>query len=289
MTIHRSVLRSTSSLFVVSRPRFWLYLAGPVLVGAAWGADALQDLGTLPVLVLFAYFLFPANVLLYGINDVFDADVDVVNPKKGDREVVWQGQSAVAGAIVASGLLGVVTFVVTPPAAWPYLVGFFGLAVLYSSPPARLKTTPLLDSVSNGLYILPGAAAYVVLAGTHPPIAAVIGGWLWTMGMHTFSAIPDIGADRRAGIQTTATVLGPGRTAVYCFLCWSAAALAFAAIDLRAGALLGVYPIVLAGIVTSSVEIRRAYWWYPWLNAAVGAILAIGGLWRLQPGWGVIG
>lgn len=271
-------------LLKLSRPRFWLYLAGPVIVGVAFAAETPADLFAPVALALFAYFLVPANVLLYGVNDVFDADVDEANPKKDEKEVRYGGDLFVPVAVVASGLLGLGTFVITPPVAWPWLVGFFVLGVQYSAPPLRFKTTPFLDSVSNGLYILPGVAAYAALAGTNPPVAAVAAGWLWTMGMHTFSAIPDIDPDRAAGIQTTATYLGERRTYWYCAACWLAAAAAFGTLDWRAGALLLAYPLAVFGIVRSSVDVARAYWWYPALNTAVGMLLTLGGLWEVVYG-----
>ena len=289
MNIAQSAVQSSSTLFLVSRPRFWLYLAGPVLVGAAWGADSLAALYSLPVLVLFLYFLVPANLVLYGINDRFDREVDANNPKKGDREIVWQRDPTITGAIVVASAVGVATFYVTPVAAWGYLAGFFLLAVLYSTPPFRLKARPVVDSVANGLYILPGTAMYVTLAGVHPPLVALIGAWLWTMGMHTFSAIPDIDPDRRAGIQTTATTVGVRGALVYCVLCWSATAIVFGSIDLRAGALLSIYPAFLLIIHFGSVSIRRAYWWFPALNTVVGAVLTIAGMWEVVDVPGVIG
>jgi len=155
-------------LLTLSRPRFWLYLAGPVVVGVAFAADSVREL-FLPVgFALFGYFLLPANVLLYGVNDVFDAEVDEANPKKDDKEARWSGDRLVLGAVVVGGLLGLGTFAVTPQVAWPYLGGFFLLGVEYSAPPFRFKTTPFLDSVSNGLYVLPGMAAYATVAGVHP-------------------------------------------------------------------------------------------------------------------------
>jgi len=185
--------------------------------------------------------------------------------------------------VVVSGALGVAVFAITPRVAWPYLAGFLLLGAGYSAPPVRFKTTPFLDSVSNGLYILPGAAAYAAVSGTHPPIAALAGAWLWAMGMHTFSAIPDIEPDRAAGIGTTATLLGEGRTYAYCVACWVAAAVAFAAVDIRLGVLLGVYPVFAAWVARSSIAVDRAYWWFPALNTAVGTLLAMGGLWRVYP------
>lgn len=271
-------------LLKLSRPRFWIYLAGPVLVGAVFGASSPLDLLSAPILALFAFFLLPANVLLYGVNDVFDADVDQANPKKDDREARYTGQRSVVVAVVASGLLGLALVPLLPAGALVWIAAFYALGIGYSAPPARFKTTPVLDSISNGLYFTPGAAAYVALAGSQPPALAVVGAWLWTMGMHTFSAIPDIEPDREAGIRTTATVLGERRTYAYCLACWALAALAFGALDVRLGALFLVYPALVAAIATATVDVSRAYWWFPAINSAVGALFTMGGLWTLVYG-----
>jgi 4-hydroxybenzoate polyprenyltransferase len=271
-------------LLTLSRPRFWLYLAGPVIVGVTAAAGSPAELFDPLAVALFGYFLLPANLFLYGVNDVFDADVDADNPKKDDKEARWQGGRVVGGAVAISGLLGAGVFAATSALAWPYLAGFFLLAVEYSAPPLRFKTTPFLDSASNGLYILPGAAAYAALSGSHPPLAALVGAWLWTMGMHTFSAIPDIEPDREAGIRTTATVLGEERTYAYCGAAWLSAAVAFAPVDSRVSVLLLAYPVVVFVLYWSDVPTDRAYWWYPALNTLVGMVLTMGMLWRLVYG-----
>ncbi|GAB3688279.1 prenyltransferase [Salinarchaeum chitinilyticum] len=270
-------------LLALSRPRFWLYLAGPVMVGVVYAADARADLVTPATVALFAYFLLPANVYLYGVNDVFDAPIDAENPKKDEREVRYRGQRFVPIVVFASGiaLLGVVALV--DPIAWPWLAGFGLLATAYSAPPLRFKTTPLLDSLSNGLYVLPGAAAYATVAGAQPPLWPLLGGVLWTMAMHTFSAIPDVEPDRAAGIETTATLLGEPRTLAYCFGVWALAAAAFALADLRAGAVLALYPVLVAAVWLSSVSVDRAYWWYPAINGLVGAGLTMWGLAQVVP------
>jgi 4-hydroxybenzoate polyprenyltransferase len=271
-------------LLKLSRPRFWFYLAGPVVVAVAYAADTVGELFAPLAVGLFVYFLLPANVLLYGVNDVFDADVDEENPKKEAKEVRFGGERFVVAAVVLAGLAGLALFAFVPPVAWGYLAGFFILGVEYSAPPFRFKTTPLLDSVSNGLYVLPGAATYAALAGTPPPLLALVGGWAWTMAMHTFSAIPDIDPDRRAGIETTATALGRDWSFVYCGALWLTAAGLFAALDVRLGVLLLSYPLVLVGVYGSGVAVDRAYWWYPALNTAVGAALTLGGLWLVVYG-----
>ena len=271
-------------LLTLSRPRFWLYTAGPVLVGVAYGAGTIGELLGIRPALLFAYFLLPANVYLYGINDRFDREIDAENPKKDEsgKEARWRASPAVRAVVALSGLLGFVLFPLTPAVAWPYLAGFLVLATAYSAPPLRFKARPLVDSLSNGLYMLPGAAAYAALSGTHPPTAALVGGWLWTMGMHTYSAIPDIGPDRAAGIETTATWLGERRTYGYCLGCWTLAAVAFAALDPRLGALLSVYPLFIGATVAAEVPVERAYWWFPVVNGVVGMVLTMGGLWRFR-------
>jgi 4-hydroxybenzoate polyprenyltransferase len=273
-------------LLALSRPRFWFYLAGPVVVGVVYGARSTAELFAPVSLGLFAFFVLPANVLLYGVNDVFDADVDEHNPKKDaeGREVRFTGDRWVVAALAAAGAAGVPLFATLPTLAVGWLALWYVLAVEYSAPPLRFKTTPVLDSLSNGLYAVPAVVAYAALRGANPPGLALAGALLWTMGMHTFSAVPDIEPDRAAGIRTTATVLGERRTYGYVGGCWLGAAAAFAAIDPRLGALFGVYPAFVAVVAGTAVAVDRAYWWFPALNTLAGTALTMGGLWGLLYG-----
>ncbi|MFB6140186.1 MAG: prenyltransferase [Halosimplex sp.] len=271
-------------LLRLSRPRFWLYLAGPAIVGAVFAARQTAELFAPQTVALVAYFLVPANVFLYGVNDVFDADIDARNPKKateGGREVRYRGDRTILAAVLVSGALGLAALPVVPVEAALAMVAFLALAVEYSAPPLRFKTTPLLDSLSNGLYVLPGVVTFATVSGQFPPALAVAGAWLWTMAMHTFSAIPDIEPDRAAGIETTATALGERRTYAYCAVVWAAAAAVFALVHPLWGGLLTVYPLFTAAVARSDVSVDRAYWWFPYLNTLVGALLTMGGLWRL--------
>jgi 4-hydroxybenzoate polyprenyltransferase len=270
-------------LFKLSRPRFWFYLAGPVLVGLVYAADTPKELLLSPLnFALFFYFLLPANVFLYGVNDYFDADIDEKNPKKEEKEVRYTDDSVVAAVVVASGAAGLGFVPFLPATALVWLGFFFALAVGYSAPPVRFKTKPVLDSVSNGLYIVPGVIAFLSLAspGALPPLA-VVGAWLWAMGMHTFSAVPDIEPDRAADIETTATVLGETRTLWYCALVWGTSAAVFATVSVPFAALLLVYPALALGVEYTGVSVDRAYWYFPLLNTGVGGVITLVRLWRL--------
>jgi len=276
---------SLGYLLRLSRPRFWLYLAGPVVVAVAYAADSVAELFSPLALILFVYFAIPANIYLYGINDVFDADIDESNPKKGDKEVRYNGSRLTLGAVAVTGLAGlafVPYFAVQAEyAAAVVMAAYLFLATEYSAPPLRFKTVPFFDSMSNGLYILPGVLAWTAIEGTFPPLGAVVGGWLWTMGMHTFSAIPDIEPDRAAGIQTTATELGEFNTFLYCAVAWLLAGAAFASVHPFLTVILLLYPLLVFGIVFAEVDPDEAYWWYPLINTLTGMIITLGGLWVL--------
>jgi 4-hydroxybenzoate polyprenyltransferase len=273
-------------LFWLSRPRFWLYLAGPVVVGVVYGATAPAEFFQPMTVALFLYFLLPANVFLYGVNDIFDADIDQQNPKKSaeGREVQYTGGRGVIVAVAVSAMLALAFALVLSPRAFGAIAGFLVLGAAYSAPPARLKTTPLLDSASNGLYILPAVAAYAAVAGSVPPLLAFAGGWVWAMGMHTFSAIPDIEPDRVAGIQTTATALGESRTLVYCAACWLGAAVLMGLVHPVLGVIFAGYPAFIGGIAAADIDIDRAYWWFPVLNTVAGAVLTMAGIWVITYG-----
>ena len=273
-------------LFWLSRPRFWLYLAGPVAVGVVYAADAPADFFQPLALALFAWFLVPANLFLYGVNDIFDVDIDEENPKKGEggREVQYTGDGVVVMVVYLAGAVGTLFgFALTVEGIYA-LAAFYALAVEYSAPPLRFKTTPFLDSLSNGLYVLPGVVAYIAIAAESPPLLAVAGGWLWTMGMHTFSAVPDIEPDRKAGIDTTATVLGERWTLVYCAAVWLAAAALMGVLHPLLGAVFGIYPVLTVLFALSEVSVDRAYWWFPVINTVAGAALTMGGVWVVLNG-----
>lgn len=276
-------MERASYLIKLSRPRFWFYLAGPIVVAVAYAADVPGELITLQTVAMFLYFLAPANIYLYGINDLFDADIDTENPKKEEKEVRYQGQGFVPIIVIGSGLAMFLLFPLIDVAAWPWLLAYLVLATEYSAPPFRFKTTPFLDSISNGLYVLPGVAAFVTVAGTQPSIPVIVGAWLWAMAMHTFSAIPDIEPDRRAGIETTATRLGEHRTFLYCVLVWAAAAVCFGLHALLAGLVIGIYALLAAGIGVSDIPVDEAYWWYPYINTVIGAAMTLWALIHLIP------
>lgn len=268
-------------LLRISRPRFWLYLGGTYLVGFTAGTGRLADFGTPGFWAYLIYFLVPANLFLYGINDLFDEDTDRHNPKKGLQEhrLLSSEKRTLAVAVATCAALGAALAVVFVPdsmtwAARATMLGFLALGAGYSLPPLRFKARPFLDFPSNVLYALPGVLGYLLVADKAPPVVAVVGAFAWTGAMHLFSAVPDIEADRAAELATTATELGARASLALCAALWLVAAwVAVTRIGAPLGWLACLYPLSAALLVARPAAVARAYWFFPLANAAAGFAL----------------
>ncbi len=261
----------------VSRPRFWPYLAGPYLVGLCAGAARAGDVLQPFVALHLLYFLWPANLFLYGVNDLADADTDRFNPKKGAQEHLLRPDErrrlGLAAALAA--LLGLLLLPAESTLGALFLLLFLALGAGYSLPPLRFKARPVLDSASNVLYAMPGFLGYAQTAGAAPPPAALLGAAAWTAAMHLFSAVPDIAADQAAGLSTAATALGARRSLAACAVLWSVAVLSLVALlgPTPIAWLAAVYPLVCVALWLRPERTARVYWLFPWLNVAAGFVL----------------
>ena len=260
-----------TSLFHTSRPRFWLYLAGPVLIGGGFPI-------TPGALGLFLFFLIPANLILYGINDLYDEDTDSYNLKKETYEtrVTSTSQKNILKlALLVSCALYLILLVVSPASIRILLLIWLALSIGYSAPPIRFKARPFFDSISNILYILPGVIAYTALTGTAPPIEAFISGSCWAIAMHLFSAIPDQVPDTKAGLSTTATTLGTNGSLIACVVLWLLSSL-YATHISTWGLVMLIYPLIPGALYlrsSTSTQINEMYWKFPIINTLIGGIL----------------
>lgn len=76
------------NIFQYSRPRFRLYVIGPFLLGFATSVMNPSEFLSLSFIGRIVYFSLPANLLIYGINDIADYETDKINPKKQSYELL---------------------------------------------------------------------------------------------------------------------------------------------------------------------------------------------------------
>ncbi|MGR0320491.1 prenyltransferase [Agromyces sp. ZXT2-3] len=214
-----------------SRPVSWINTAFPfaaAYVLTTGRVDALLVVGTL-------FFLVPYNLLMYGVNDVFDYESDLRNPRKGGAEgalldpslhrtVVW------AGLISAAPLVAAMLWLGGTDEPWSWLVLAISLFAVfaYSVPGLRFKERPVLDSVTSSTHFTSPAVYGLAVAGaefTWPLVALLLAFFCWGMASHAFGAVQDVVPDREAGIASIATALGAATTVRIALVLWTAAGL----------------------------------------------------------------
>jgi 4-hydroxybenzoate polyprenyltransferase len=217
-------------LLYISRPLLWINTVGPATIGM-WLAGNLFTWGALPILLWLTH---PFNLLIYGVNDVFDQETDAKNPRKGTLEGARIDRSEVRPLVLviiftnAPFLIYALLFAPFSATAWMLLYALVFLG--YSVPPARFKARPYLDSLSNAAYAFP--LVFVPLAlGEGPVWSAALGLMAWSAAKHTFDAVQDVDEDRRAGITTTAVRLGPDGVVLWSGAVWALATACFALVS----------------------------------------------------------
>jgi 4-hydroxybenzoate polyprenyltransferase len=218
-----------SSLLGSSRPVSWVNTAYPFAAAyllAGGGVDVTLAVGTL-------YFLVPYNLLMYGVNDVFDYESDLRNARKGGLEGVvlssrWHRATLVAAVVTNVPFLLALLVAGSAVSAAVLAVVVFAV-VAYSAPGLRFKERPFLDSVTSSTHFVGPAAFGLALAGgtlDRVALCALVSFFLWGMASQAFGAVQDINADREAGIGSIGTVLGAAATVRVALLLYAGAGLA---------------------------------------------------------------
>jgi 4-hydroxybenzoate polyprenyltransferase len=208
----------------------WINTVGPATVGM-WLIGSLWSWEALPILL---WLTLPFNLLIYGVNDVFDQETDAKNPRKGTLEgarIAPEEVSLISRGVIALNLPFLLYFLLTLPVGATLWMALYALVFVgYSAPPARFKARPFLDSLSNAAYAFP--LVFVPLALMEIPLwPAAVGLMAWSAAKHTFDAVQDVDEDRAAGISTTAVRLGPSGVVIWSGALWAAATLCFALVN----------------------------------------------------------
>ena len=208
-------MKTLRMLLLSSRPLSWVNTAYPFAAAyllTAREIDLAWVVGTL-------YFLVPYNLAMYGINDVFDYESDLRNPRKGGVEgaVLDQTMHAVTlrAAIGTNVPFLAVLVLLGSPLSWLVLAVSIFAVVAYSAPGLRFKERPFVDSATSSTHFVSPAVYGLVLAQAQftPALWALLAAFfLWGVASHAFGAVQDVVADRAGGIGSVATVIGARAT-----------------------------------------------------------------------------
>ncbi|MGX1767445.1 prenyltransferase [Dietzia sp. NPDC055340] len=217
-----------TTLFWSSRPVSWVNTAAPFALAyllATGGFDLVGVIGTV-------FFLVPYNLAMYGINDVFDYESDLRNPRKGGVEGAVLDRSRHTATLVASAVTTVpfLVYLVLVGSAESslWLAASMFAVIAYSARGMRFKEVPFLDSITSAFHFVSPAIIGWTIAGaelTAGVWACLVAFMLWGAASQAFGAVQDVRFDREADLKSVATVLGARSTVWFALACYVAAVL----------------------------------------------------------------
>ena len=220
--VPRPQVSGLAFLIQVSRPGLWSTTAMFYLMPL--GRADLVHSGKLWLGLFFA--LFPLGLLLYGCNDIVDAETDLLNPRKGSFLFGSRGAreqlAALKWQIAALQVPFLVAFyfLVGPHILWWYAALLLAVG-LYNAPRFGWKGRPPFDVLIQASYLLVFVLSSWLNHTPQLPWQTFLFGALFAMHSHVFGEIMDIEPDRLSGRRTTATLIGriPAKLLVASFLC----------------------------------------------------------------------
>lgn len=273
------------AILAASRPISWVNTAVPFAL--AYLLDVRQVDWRL--IVGFVFFLIPYNIAMYGINDVFDYESDIRNPRKGGIEGAVLPKEMHGPLLVASAStvlpFAIVLYAAGTAVSAAWLTLALAAVVAYSAPPMRFKEVPVLDSATSSAHFTAPALVGATLADAHlnPTTAlALTAFFLWGMASHALGAVQDVQADREGGLRSIATELGARTTTRLAAGLYLLAALACFALP-ATGWVVGVFSLgYVANTLrfwhvtdATSAGVNRAWRVFLWLNYLTGAVVTI--------------
>jgi 4-hydroxybenzoate polyprenyltransferase len=147
------------------------------------------------------FVLFPLGLLLYGANDIVDAETDLLNPRKGTFLFGSRGvreQLAILKwqiAVVQLPFLAAFYLLVGPRILWWYVALLLAVG-LYNAPRFGWKGRPPFDVLIQASYLLVFVLSSWMNSTPQLPWQTFLFGALFAMHSHVFGEVMDIEPDR---------------------------------------------------------------------------------------------
>jgi 4-hydroxybenzoate polyprenyltransferase len=279
-------MKQVKALFLSSRPISWVNTAFPFFAAYLFTSQQLN----LTLIIGTLFFLIPYNFLMYGINDVFDYESDLRNPRKGGIEGALLEprlhQITIWLSVILAGSFTVYLLIIGGFDSDFWLLLTLFAVIAYSVPWLRFKERPFLDSITSAFHFVGPMIYGLSLAGVNllePKLLLMIFAFMgWGMASHAFGAVQDVLADRAAGIKSIATAIGARTTVRLAFGLYLLAGLALLFVSPHAAvAAIAAVPYLVIifpylNITDDSCQSANRGWRkFIWLNFFAGALVSI--------------
>lgn len=247
-----TIKQNLQVLLKVSRPFLWVNTAYTFGFSYIMAALSFKIEGTTPYNLLVViqqpffittlfFFLIPYNIILYGVNDVFDYETDLKNARKLETNLEGKVLPPEYHSFIlwTSAMLAIIFGII-----YTFYLDFnlmvyiamFIVALAYSVKPIQLKGRPFLDFISSSfhytisaffaLYYFYDAATFHTsqdITVEYVSLWKLLPLFIWGFSSHILGAIPDIEADKDTGLRTTAVVLGKRLSLLLVFIFYTLA------------------------------------------------------------------
>ena len=277
------MISALKKLFLISRPISWPNTAYPFAAAYLLSGGSFD----MTFFVATLYFLIPYNLLMYGVNDVFDYESDIRNPRKGGIEGARE-QKAFHPVILWAAALSNIPFVayliaVGTPVSIAVLAVVLFFVIAYSMAKLRFKEIPVLDSITSSIHFVgPMIYALSITGLSQEYVPYIIAFFLWGLASHAFGAVQDIIPDREGKLASIATVFGARTTVRLVVEFYVAAALIVAAQGFPAlvvgitGLIYAVNALPYLSLTDATSGKANVAWRrFIWLNLFTGFVITI--------------
>lgn len=173
--------------FVISKPRKWIFLLLPFLLGISigiwkwWPSLGYWRLLSISVILFILYFTFPANLLLHGL-EILYFDVKKIRSK----DMLLPPKLGILTWIWITTLPFMLFFIIPNPVSY-ISITLFLLAVLINTIPFfNIKKIIFLDSFMLGaIYALPLILGYFIVDVGKGSRFAILGWYAWMIAINT--------------------------------------------------------------------------------------------------------
>ncbi len=209
-------------LIITSRPIFWIIGALAFISGIIYSKLELMQLTPYAFVQLF-FFSFPLSLFCFGINDIYDYDTDIRNPRKREKKGI-QGKPLpfkyhkfiLTMSLIISLIMILISLLTLNLFNMISNALLLLVVYIYSAKPFRLKEKPILDSLSNGVMAFLAFCVGFSYGGEiidinrKPYLLA-----LCVAGVHAYTTAVDYFSDKKT--KTTTFSVAYGRRAAVLF------------------------------------------------------------------------
>lgn len=159
------------------------------------------------------YIVFPLSLLLYGVNDIVDAEGDRYNPRKGTYLFGSRGADPQLKSLRWQIAVSQIPFLFlfwfySGGRIFPWFLALLLAVYVYNARPVALKGRPPFDVLIQASYLLIFILSSWLNRVPQLPWQTFLFGALFAMHSHVFGEVMDIEPDQKSGRRTLATQLG---------------------------------------------------------------------------------